>query len=87
MLRNPSFSSRDLTVLMMSPISSFEINNIAVPKPRILSAVDDSAVNPNGIKTLLTHGVSTFLIKGKVVFSNGPRILSGNPPDSTILDS
>ena len=85
MLRNPSFSSRDLTVLMMSPISSFEINNIVVPKPRILTAVDDSAVNPNGIKTL--HGVSTFLIKGKAVFSNGPRSLSGNPPDSTILDS
>ena len=49
MLRNPSFSSRDLTVLMMSPICSFEINNTVVPEPRIFSAVDDSAVNPNGI--------------------------------------
>ena len=76
----------------MSPISLFEINNIVVSKPRTflsvpVSAVDDSAVNPNRIKTLLSYGVSTFLIKGKAVCSNGPRSLSGNPPDSTILDS
>ena len=35
-------------------------------------------VNPNGIKTLLVNGLSTFPIKGKSVFSNGPKILPRN---------
>ena len=44
-------------------------------------------MNPNGIKTLLATGLSTFPIKGKPLFSNGPRSLSRNPLDCTILDN
>ena len=32
-----------------------------------------AAVNPNQIKTLLASGVSTFVINGKLVFSNGSK--------------
>ena len=46
-----------------------------------------AAVNPNGIKTLLTNGFSTFLIKSKPVFINGPRILAKNPPNFLIVDN
>ena len=46
------------------------------------SAADAAAVNPNGIKTLLAHGLITFFINGNPVFSNGPR----NPPDCIILN-
>ena len=45
------------------------------------SVADPAAVNPNGIKTSLVNGVSTFLIKGNPVFSKGPKSLSKNPPD------
>ena len=45
---------------------------------------DDVAVNPNGIKQLLANGLSTFPIKGKPVFSNGPKILPKNVPDCPI---
>ena len=44
-----------------------------------------AAVKPNGIKTLLANGLSTFFIKGNPVFSNGPESLSKNPPDCLIL--
>ena len=44
-------------------------------------------MNPNGIKTLLATGLSTFPIKDKPLFSNGPRSLSRNPLDCTILDN
>ena len=44
-------------------------------------------MNPNGIKTLLATGLSTFPIKGKPLFSNGPRSLSRNPLYCTILDN
>ena len=36
------------------------------------------AINPDGIKTLLANGSSTFFIKGNPVFSNGPK---SPPPD------
>ena len=49
------------------------------------SVADAFAVNPNGIKTLLANDLSTFLIKGNPVFSNGPKSLPKNPPDSPIL--
>ena len=42
-------------------------------------------VNPNGIKTLLTNLLSTFPIKGDLIFSNGPKRLPKNPPDCPIL--
>ena len=31
------------------------------------------AVNPNGIQTFLSNGLSTFTIKGNPVFNNGPN--------------
>ena len=46
---------------------------------------DTAAVNPNGIKTLLANGVSTFFIKGKSVFGNGPESLSRNPSNCIIF--
>ena len=42
-----------------------------------------AAVNPYGNRTLLANSLSTFFIKGKPVFSNGPRSLSKNPPTVT----
>ena len=51
-----------------------------------MSGADSAAVNPNGFKTLLANGVSTFLIIGKLTFTNGSRNTSGNP-GCTILDS
>ena len=44
-----------------------------------------AAVNPNGIKTLLTNGLSTFPINGNPVFSNGSNSLPKNPPDCPIF--
>ena len=44
-----------------------------------------AAVNHNGIKTFLANDLSTFPIKDNLVFSNGPKNLSKNPPDCPIL--
>ena len=52
----------------------------------LVVAANATAVNPNGIKTLLAHKKSYF-IKGKQAFSNGPESLPRNPPDCTISDS
>ena len=46
---------------------------------------DAADLNPNGIKTLLANDFSTFLIKGNLVFNNGPKSLPKNPPDFPIL--
>ena len=84
-------SSRDLTISLISSISSFEIIIDAVLERRAFfkkvaaSTADAAVVNPNGIKTLLVSCVSTFLADGKPVFNNGPRSLARNPPDSMIL--
>ena len=48
-------------------------------------AADAAAINPNGIKTLLSNGFNTFFIKGKPFFSNGPKNLPKNPPNYPIL--
>ena len=45
---------------------------------------DAAAINPDGIKTLLAIGLSTFFIKGNPPFSNGPQSLSKSPPDCPI---
>ena len=45
----------------------------------IYTTADAAAVNPNGIKTLLAYGVSTFFINGKPVVINSVRNLK-NPP-------
>ena len=83
-------SSRELTIFIILFIFSLEIINVVVPDPNIFSWIAASiayaaAVNPNGIKTLLTNGFTRMFIKGKPVFSNGPRSLPRNPPDYVIL--
>ena len=49
------------------------------------SVADADAVNPNGIKTVLANGLSTFPIKGNPVFSDDSKSLPKNPPDCPIL--
>ena len=83
---NKPDSSSDVTIFRISFISSLDIINIAVPDPKIFlwiaaSIADAAAVNPNGIKTLLTNRFNTFFIKGNPVFSNGSKSLPKNPPD------
>ena len=85
-------SARDLTIFMISFISSFEIISVVIPDPKILfwiaaSVADTDAVNPNGIKTILANGLSILLIKGEPIFSSGPKSLPENLPDSPILDN
>ena len=70
----------------VSFISSFEIINVVIADPNIFlwiaeSFTDAAAVDPTGIKRLLTNGLSTSFVKGNPVFSNGPKILSNNPSD------
>ena len=52
-----------------------------------VSATDAAAVNLNGIKILLAHGLITFFINGNPVFGNRLRSLPKNPPDCIILDN
>lgn len=51
------------------------------------SAAYAAAINLNSIKTILANVLCEIFIRGKPVFSNGPRILHRNPPEYTILDS
>ena len=58
---------------MISLISLLGIINLVLRVTKILlwiaaSVVDAAAVNPNGIKTLLAKGLSTFPIKSNPVF-------------------
>ena len=73
-------------------ISSLEIISGVKPNPNIFlsiatSLADATAVNPNGIKRLLTNGLSPIPIKNIPFpyFSNGPKNLPKNPPDCPIL--
>ena len=50
-----------------------------------MSVADAAVVNPNGIKTLLANGLSTFPIKSNPVFSNDLKGLPKNPTDFPIL--
>ena len=73
-INNPD-SLRELTIFIMSLVSSLEIISVVKPDLNIFlliaaSVADAAAVNPNGIKTLLADGVSTFPIKGNLVFNN-----------------
>ena len=76
---NPE-SSRDLTILIMSSISLFDIINVVVfPDPKIFlcipaSAADAAAVNCKGIKTLLANSLVKFFISGNPVFRDGPKV-------------
>ena len=49
------------------------------------SVADAVAVNPNGIKTLLANGFSTFFIKVNHIFSNGHNSLPKYFLDCRIL--
>ena len=76
----------------MSSISSFDIARVVAPDPKIflcipVSAADAAAVNLNGIKTLLAHGLIILFINSNPVVNNGPRSLPRNPPDCVILDN
>ena len=75
---------------MISFISSLGIINVVVPDTNIFlwtaaSVADAAGVNPNGIKTLLANGLSTFPIKGNPGSSNAPKSLPKNPPDCPIF--
>ena len=89
-LINKPDSLKDLTIFIISFISSYETINVVIPDQKIFSwiaasvAAAAAAVNPNGIKTLLTNGFSTFFIKDKPAFSNGPKLLPRYPADSPI---
>ena len=48
-------------------------------------AADPTAVNANGINTLLANGLITFFINENPLFSNGPRNLPRNSSDYTSL--
>ena len=76
----------------MSLISPFDMISVVELDAKIFlcfpaSAADYTAVNPNGIKTLLANGWITFSINVNPVFSNGPIILLRNPSDCIILDN
>ena len=87
---NKTDSSRNLTIFMISFISSFEIISVVIPDPNILlwiaaSLADDVTVNPNGIKTLLASDLSTFFINGNPVVTSGTKSLHKSSPDTPIL--
>ena len=92
---NKPDSSRDLTIFMISFISSFEIISIVTceakyeerrPDPNtFLRIAASAAANHNVIKTLLVNGLNTFFLKGKPIFSNGPKSLPRNSPDFPTL--
>ena len=83
-------SSRDLIIFMISYISSLEIINVVKADLKtflwiVPSIAGAAAVNPNGFKTLLANGFSTFPIKENPVFRNIPKSLPKNPPDCPIF--
>ena len=49
------------------------------------TVADGAAIKSNKIKALLANGLRTFFIKGNLLSSNGPKILSKNLPDCLIL--
>ena len=81
---------------MISFISSFEIVNVVthksegLPDPNnfvliVACVADATALNPNGIKTLLVNGLGMFPIKCIPVFSNCYKSIPKNPSDCPIL--
>ena len=78
---NKPESSRDLTILTMSFISSFDIISVVLLHPILrlflcipASAADATVVNPKGIKKLLPNGLITFFISGNPLFSNDQEV-------------
>ena len=81
---NKPDSSSDLTVFMISFISSSEIINVVMLDSQIFfwiaaPVADAAAVNPKRIITLLANDVSAFFIIGKATFIHGARKLSNLP--------
>ena len=73
-LQTPFFnepeSSRNLTIFMITSISSFKIVNV-IPDPEILpwisaSVANAAAVNPNCIRTHFANGVNSFFNNSKL---------------------
>ena len=59
---------------------------MVIPNAKVFFWIRDAAaVNPNCIKTFLTNVLSTFFIKGKPDFCNGPKNLPENCPDCPIV--
>ena len=76
---NKSDSLSNLIIIIRSFIFSSKIINVVIPDPNIFlwiaaSVADAAAVNPNGNKTLVANGLSTFTIKRNPVFNTGPRL-------------
>ena len=70
---NKPASPRDLMIFYISLIFSFEIINVVMPDQKgfflkATSLANAAAVKHNGIKTLLSNGLSIFFIKDKPVF-------------------
>ena len=77
-------------MFMISSISLFEIIDAAMSDPStfpwiVVSVADATAVNSNGIKSLLANGLCTFFIKYKSVLSYVPRSLCNCVFDRFIL--
>ena len=73
---NPE-SSRDITILIRSSMSLFDIISVVFPDLNIFlcipsSAADTAAVSPKGINTLLANGAITFFISGNPIFNKAP---------------
>ena len=82
-ISNP-YSSRDLTIFLISYIFSHETIKAVVPDLKIFiwiatSVGDTAAIKPKGIKKILANSVSNLLINGKSAVINGLRKLR-NPP-------
>ena len=82
---NKPDSSSDLTIFMISFISSIEIINVVVPDPNIFLSIAGSAADAATVNPILTNGLSTFPIQGNLVFNNGPKSLPKNPTNCPIL--
>ena len=89
---NKPASLRDLIILMISSFSLYDFVSVVMSDPKVFfwiveSVADAAPVDPDGLKTLLANGLSTFFIKIKPVFSNGPRSLPNNFSDFPVLDN
>ena len=89
---NKPDSSKDLTIYMISFISSFKIIDAVTLNQRVVlhipaCAADTAVVNRNGIKMLLANGLSTFFIKGTPVFCNWQKRLPKYLLSCTISDT
>ena len=88
-INKPDFS-RDLNILMISFISSFEIINVSIRESKterrgLLLMLLLLVLMVNPIKTLLPNGLSIFPNKSNAVYNNGNNILPENPPDCAVL--